>query len=268
MLNVGFLFELLFFFETDKKNAKVILMFIILFLIVRVTLGDALKTKILFIEDELSLQKSITYILEKEGFAVIAANSGEEGVEFAIKESPDLILLDLMLPGIDGFKVCEILKNNKITSNCFIIMLTGKKSLEDITKGLSQYADDYMTKPFEPAILIARINAVLRRKIKTKTNIENLIKLNNLVIDKEARVVIVDGNNISLTKTEFNLLLLLATNPNIVFNRSKILDHIRQYDYESTERVVDYQISCLRKKLSKYGQFIETVHGIGYKFKI
>jgi two-component system phosphate regulon response regulator PhoB len=226
-----------------------------------------LKTKILFVEDELSLQKSIAYILEKEGFSVTTCSSGEEAVKIALKENPDLMLLDLMLPGIDGFQVCEILKRNQSTANIFIVMLTGKRMVEDITRGLGQYADDYITKPFEPAILLARIQAILRRKNKIKSDTKRVIRIDDLTIDTEAREVTIRGEGIDLTKTEFDLLLLLARSPNIVFSRAKVLDHIRQDDYELTERVVDYQISGLRKKISAAGHFIETVRGIGYKFK-
>ena len=227
-----------------------------------------MKTKILFVEDELSLQKSIAFILEKEGFSVITANNGEDAVKLALRENPDLILLDLILPGIDGFEVCKILKRNPSTANIFIVMLTGKRMVEDITKGLSQYADDYITKPFEPAILIARIQAILRRKLKTAEDHKRVLRFNSLTIDIQGREVSIDGELVDLTRTEFDLLLLLARNPNIVFSRAKVLDHIRQNDYELTERVVDYQVSGLRKKLTPAGQFIETVRGIGYKFKV
>jgi two-component system, OmpR family, alkaline phosphatase synthesis response regulator PhoP len=227
-----------------------------------------LKTKILFVEDELSLQKSIEYILEKEGFSVITANTGEEAVKLALKEIPDLILLDLVLPGIDGFEVCEILKRTPQTANTFIVMLTGKRMVEDITKGLGQYADDYITKPFEPAILLARIQAVLRRKIKTGSHHQRLLRFSGLTIDTDGREVTNNGEPLDLTKTEFDLLLLFARNPNIVLSRSKVLDHIRRDDYELTERIVDYQVSGLRKKLTSAGKFIETVRGIGYKFKV
>ena len=226
-----------------------------------------MKTKILFVEDELTLQKSIAYILEKAGFSVITANTGEEAVKSAHRENPDLILLDLMLPGIDGFEVCEILKQNPLTANIFIIMLTGKRLVEDITKGLAQYADDYITKPFEPAILLARIQAILRRKLKTSRPGQPFLRFSDLTINADSREVTLRGEPVNLTRTEFDLLLLLARNPNIVLSRSKVLDHIRQDNYEPTERIVDYQVSGLRKKLAPAGQFIETVRGIGYKFK-
>lgn len=230
--------------------------------------GAAVKTKILFVEDELSLQKSIAYILEKEGFTVITCSTGEEATQLAVTENPDLILLDLMLPGIDGFEVCKVLKRKPQTANIYIVMLTGKRMVEDIAKGLQEYADDYITKPFEPAILIARLHAILRRKLKTAEVDHRVIRVRDLTITPESREVTVAGEVVELTKTEFDMLLLLARNPNIVFSREKVLEYIRQDDYELSERVVDYQIVGLRKKLGSESQYIETVRGIGYKFKV
>jgi DNA-binding response OmpR family regulator len=231
-----------------------------------------MKSKILFVEDEISLQKSIAYILEKEGFTIITARTGEEAVRLASKEKPDLLLLDLVLPGIDGFEVCKILKRDPQTARIFVIMLTGKGLLTDITRGLAQYADDYITKPFEPAILIARIHAVLRRKLKSDNkndNVEpNLLIFNGLSIDLNAHELRIDGEIVELTKTEFNLLVFLARKPNIVFSRAQVLDYIREDNYDVTDRIVDYQVSGLRKKLSACGNVIETVRGVGYKFRV
>lgn len=227
-----------------------------------------MAAKILFVEDELSLQKSIAYILEQEGFTVITARTGEEAVQLVSKEKPDLLLLDIILPGIDGFEVCRMIKKDPHTAGMFIVMLTGKRMVADITRGLGQYADDYITKPFEPPILIARIHAILRRKLKSATDKKNLLEFNGLTIDMDGREVTVEEERVELTKTEFDLLVLLAQKPNIVFTRAQVLDHIRQDDYELTERVVDYQVSGLRKKLGTAGRFIETVRGVGYKFKV
>jgi two-component system, OmpR family, alkaline phosphatase synthesis response regulator PhoP len=236
-------------------------------------MGTAMKFKILFVEDEVSLQKSIAYILEKEGFSVITTRTGEEAVRLASKEKPDLLLLDLMLPGIDGFRVCEILKRDPQTARIFIIMLTGKGLVTDITRGLAQYADDYITKPFEPEILIARIHAVLRRKLKSddvaNDNVaSDILKFDRLTLDLNAHELRIDGEIVDLTKTEFDMLVLLARKPNIVFSRAQVLDYIREDNYDVTERIVDYQVSGLRKKLSKGGHFIETVRGVGYKFRV
>lgn len=226
------------------------------------------KPIILFVEDDLSLQKSLAYILEEEGFFVVCARTGEEAIELAKKKIPDLILLDLVLPGIDGFTVSELLKKDYRTKNIFIVMLTGKGKVEEIVEGLEFYADDYITKPFEPKILIARINAVLRRKMKSLQKDQNILKFKDLVIDLEAYVVRVEGEKIELTKTEFDIVSLLAGRPNYVFTRNRILEHVRNDNYPITERVVDYQLTGIRKKLGKAGDYIKTVRGVGYKFEI
>lgn len=226
------------------------------------------KPKILFVEDDLSLQKSVAYILEKEGFDVICTRTGEEAVKLAREYCPALILLDLILPGLDGFGVCEILKKDRQTEKIFIIMLTGRGMIDEIVKGLKLYADDYITKPFEPEILIARIHAVLRRKMKSIRREQNLLKFKDLTVDLKGYVVRVAGENIELTKTEFDIIALLAGRPNQVFTRSSILEHVRDDSYPITERVVDYQVTGIRKKLGKVGDYIKTVRGVGYKFEI
>ncbi|MGD8534716.1 MAG: response regulator transcription factor [Candidatus Aminicenantes bacterium] len=230
--------------------------------------GSQENPKILFVEDDLSLQNSITYILEKEGFNVICTRTGEEAVELARKENPDLILLDLILPGIDGFGVCEVLKKDHQTEKIFIIMLTGKGMVDEIVKGLELYADDYITKPFEPKILLARIHAVLRRRMKSIIKEQNLLKFRDLTIDMKGYVVRVAGEKIELTKTEFDIIALLAGSPNQVFTRARILDHVRDDNYPITERVVDYQVTGIRKKLGRSGDYIKTVRGVGYKFEV
>ena len=226
------------------------------------------KPKILFVEDDLSLQKSISYILEEDGFDVICSSTGEEAVELARKMGPDLILLDLILPGMDGFGVCELLKKDHQTEKIFIIMLTGKGLVDEIVKGLELYADDYITKPFEPKILLARIHAVLRRKMKSLQREQSLLKFKDLTIDLKGYVVRMAGEKIDVTKTEFDIIALLAKSPNQVFTRARILDQVRDDNYPITERVVDYQVTSIRKKLGKAGEYIKTVRGVGYKFEI
>jgi two-component system phosphate regulon response regulator PhoB len=147
-------------------------------------------------------------------------------------------------------------------------MLTGKGRVEEIVEGLELYADDYITKPFEPKILIARINAVLRRKMKSLQKDQNTLKFKDLIIDLEAYVVRVEGEKIELTKTEFDIVSLLASRPNQVFTRNRILEHVRNDNYPITERVVDYQLTGIRKKLGRVGDYIKTVRGVGYKFEI
>jgi two-component system phosphate regulon response regulator PhoB len=226
------------------------------------------EPKILFVEDDLSLQKSVSYILEEEGFRVFCSATGEEGIELARKIGPDLILLDLVLPGMDGFGVCEILKKDPQTEKTFIIMLTGKGLVDEIVKGLELYADDYITKPFEPKILLARIHAVLRRKMKSLQREQSFMKFKDLTVDLKGYVVRIAGEKIDLTKTEFDIIALLAKTPNQVFTRARILEQVRDDNYPITERVVDYQVTSIRKKLGKAGEYIKTVRGVGYKFEI
>ena len=227
-----------------------------------------MNPRILLIEDDLSLQKSLVYILAKEGFSVSAARTGEEGLQLMQKALPDLLLLDLVLPGMDGFEVCRRLRRHERHEQVFIIMLTGKGMVDDITRGLSQYADDYVTKPFEPAILLARIQAVLRRGMRVVSQPPGTLDFGDLVVDLKAREVLWQQEPLALSCTEFNLLALLAQMPNVVFTRDQILDHIRTDDWDVTERVVDYQVSGLRKKMGGAGVCIETVRGVGYKFRV
>jgi two-component system phosphate regulon response regulator PhoB len=226
------------------------------------------KPIVLFVEDDVNLQKSISYILETEGFDVICTDTGEEAVDLARKVGPDLILLDLILPGIDGFGVCELLKKDPQTEKIFIIMLTGKGLVDEIVKGLELYADDYITKPFEPKILLARIHAVLRRKMKSLQKEQSFMRFKDLTIDLKGYVVRIAGEKVELTKTEFDIIALLARTPNQVFTRTRILDQVRDDNYPITERVVDYQVTSIRKKLGQAGEYIKTVRGVGYKFEI
>jgi two-component system alkaline phosphatase synthesis response regulator PhoP len=224
------------------------------------------KPKILCVEDDLNLQKSLTFILWREGYEVLCAQRGEEAVELARREKPDLILLDLMLPGIDGYKVSSILKKDPATSDILIIMVTAKKRVEDIVLCLKDCADDYITKPFEPQILLARIQAVLRRRVKSEDDQKTTLEIDGLVINRGAYEVFAGGQKIALTKTEFEILALLAGKPNQVFTRSRILDNVREDGYPITDRVVDYHVTGLRKKLGKAKKYIHTVRGVGYKF--
>ena len=167
------------------------------------------------------------------------------------REKPNLILMDLVLPGIDGRKVCSILKKDPNTSEILIIMVTAKKRMEDIVAGLKDYADDYVTKPFEPQVLLARIQALLRRRAQSAGDQNTTLEIDGLVINRGAYEVLASGRPIALTKTEFEILALLAGKPNQVFSRSRILDNVREDGYPITERVVDYHLTGLRKKLGK-----------------
>lgn len=234
-----------------------------------------MKDKIVVVEDEKDIRDLISFNLLREDFEVHTAKDGEEALQVINSVRPDLILLDLMLPKRDGISVCQMIKTNSKLKSTGIIMLTAKGTEEDIVTGLESGADDYITKPFGPKILLARINAVLRRKKSEsismtdnthKTN-SSKISLLGIEIDPEKRKTYVDGNLVDLTFTEFQLLLLLVEGPGLVFTRSQIVDTIRGKNHAITDRSVDVQVVGLRKKLSDKGSLIETVRGVGYRFK-
>ena len=221
---------------------------------------------ILVIEDEPDISELIEYNLSQSGYRIIISNNGEKGLEVSRKHLPDLILLDLMLPGIHGIDVCRVLKNDKETSNISIIMLTALGQEEDIIKGLETGADDYVTKPFSFPVLKARIESVLRRSNK-EINENEAISILGIKISPRTREVNIDGNNIeNLTFTEFQILQLLASHPGWVFTRYQIIDKIRGDNYPVTDRSVDFQIVGLRKKMGKKGKLINTIRGVGYRF--
>ncbi len=225
-----------------------------------------LNAKILYVEDDIDLQKSVSFILWKEGFQILGAETGADAIELAKQGRPDLILLDLLLPDMDGTKLCSILKKDPATADIAIIMVTARKQVKDVVAGLKDFADDYITIPFEPEILLARIRALLRRRIKAGEQRTSIIKVDDLVIHPDAYEVFISGKRASLSKTEFDILAVLAGTPNQVFTRSRILDCVREDGYPATERVVDYHITGLRKKMGKARKYIQTVRGVGYKF--
>ena len=224
------------------------------------------KAKILVIEDEKDILDIIEFNLEKEGYKVKCVDSGEEGLKQARDKVPDLIILDLMLPGIDGLDVCRILKNDSKTRHIPVLMLTAKSEEADIVSGLEMGADDYMTKPFSPKVLLARVKAVLR-KVSMANGEGDIIKKKDLIIDKGRREVLCKGKKVDLTFTEFELLYLLSKRPGWVFTRNQIVQSIKGDGYPVTERAVDVQIVGLRKKLGDTGELIETIRGVGYRFK-
>ncbi len=224
------------------------------------------KEKILIVDDEEDVLELVRFNLEREGYKIETAVSGEEALTTAKSRLPDLIILDLMLPGMDGLEVCKKLKTDAKTQSIPIIMLTAKSEDSDIITGLELGADDYITKPFSPKILTARIRRVLQRNIARDLE-KSPIKLHELTIDPSRHEVIVKNKLVELTFTEFNILYTLAKRPGIVFTRYQIVDAIRGEDYLVTDRAVDVQIVSLRKKLGSMGKYIETVRGIGYKFR-
>ncbi len=229
------------------------------------------QRKILVIEDDENIQELVKYNLEKDGFAVLSSLVGEEGLDIASSEQPDLVLLDLMLPGIDGLDVCRILKSDSRTEQIAIVMMTAKGEESDIVVGLELGADDYVTKPFSPKVLLARIKAVLRRKSGKPSSRFQMnsdeVKINNIHIHMGRREVKIDNRKVELTSTEFKLLYLLASHPGWVFTRNQINDMVRGEDIIITERAVDVHIVGLRKKLGDSGDYIESVRGVGYRFR-
>ncbi|MBE9529904.1 MAG: response regulator transcription factor [Proteobacteria bacterium] len=226
------------------------------------------KERILIVEDEEDILELVRYNLSREGYQVLCTTSGEEALKITKSESLNLIILDLMLPGIDGLEVAKILKNDSKTRDIPIIMLTAKGEEADIVTGLELGADDYITKPFSPRILIARIRAVLRRKKPIEPPDDtSVIQINELTIHPGRREVLIKGESVELTYTEFQVLYYLAKRPGWVFTRFQIVDAVRGDDYPVTDRSVDVQIVGLRKKLGSCGKYIETVRGVGYRFK-
>ncbi len=225
------------------------------------------KERILVVDDEEDILELVRFNLDREGYRVICTTSGEKALETAKTEFPDLIVLDLMLPGIDGLESTKLLKNDPGTRDIPIVMLTAKGEEADIVTGLELGADDYITKPFSPRILVARVRAVLRRNIKEPMEESSILRIHDLVIHPGRREVLIDGKPVQLTFTEFGILKFLARRPGWVFTRAQIVDAVRGDDYFVTDRSVDVQIVGLRKKLGPAGNYIETVRGVGYRFK-
>ncbi len=225
------------------------------------------KAKILVVDDEEDILELVKYNLEREGFQISCSESGEKAMRNIHRDLPDLVILDLMLPGIDGLEVARRLKQDKKTAGIPIIMLTAKGEEADIVTGLELGADDYMTKPFSPRILIARVKVVLRRKSKEVEDPDHILQIGGLTIDPRRRSVTVDNQPVDLTYSEFQILQFLVRRPGWVFTRSQIVDAVRGDNYPVTDRSVDVQIAGLRKNLGQYSNYIETVRGVGYRFK-
>lgn len=224
------------------------------------------RERILVVDDEEDVLELVRFNLDKNGYKIDTATTGEEVLAKARAKLPDLIILDLMLPGIDGLEVCKTLKNDSKTSNIPIIMLTAKGEDADVVSGLELGADDYVTKPFSPKILIARVRRILQRNIARELDNAS-IKIHEIVINPSRREVLLNNKPVDLTFTEFNTLYTLAKRPGQVFTRYQIVGAIRGEDYIVTDRAIDVQIVSLRKKLGNCGKYIETVRGVGYRFK-
>jgi len=224
------------------------------------------KPTILIVDDEEDIRELVRLQLEREHYATLMCETGEQALDLARQNQPGGIILDLMLPGIDGLEVCRKLKRDPRTDAIPIVMLTAKGDESDIVAGLELGADDYVTKPFSGRILLARLRAVLRRHNLPEKE-EAVVSRGGIVIDMARREVRVNDEPVKMTFTEFNILHILARRPGVVFTRYKIVDALHGNDYLVTDRAVDVQIVSLRKKLGPCGSYIETVRGVGYRFK-
>jgi len=223
------------------------------------------KRKVLIIEDDRDIVEMLEYHLQEAGYETFSALNGQDGIALATKQRPDLIILDIMLPVIDGFEVCKILKQDDAVAHIPIIILSAKSQETDKIIGLELGADDYVTKPFSPRELIARTRAVLRRGLGQPT--DSRIERGNIVIDSTRHKVTVGERDVQLTFTEFKLLEFLASRPGVVFSRAQILDAVSGQDAIVYDRTVDAHVKSLRHKLGQAKDYIETVWGAGYRFR-
>tara|TARA_B100001248_G_scaffold262733_1_gene261895 strand:- start:15324 stop:16016 length:693 start_codon:yes stop_codon:yes gene_type:complete len=225
------------------------------------------RKQIFIIEDEEDIAELLRFNLSLEGYDIKTFPDAESGLQAVLKESADLLLLDLMLPGMSGLEICRQIRADHKTKSLPIIMLTAKGEEADIVRGLEMGADDYITKPFSPKILNARVAALLRRENKHMPDQSSDIMINNVQIHPGRHEVLVDGKKIDLTHSEFQILHFLAMRPGWVFTRGQIVDAIRGENYAVTDRSIDFQMVGLRKKMGSAGEYIETVRGVGYKFR-
>ena len=227
-----------------------------------------MDAKILIVEDERDIADLLRYNLQEAGFETDYVRNGADALQRAVEKTPDLILLDLMLPEVDGTIVCRLLKNDPRTKNIPIVMVTAKDEEKDRVAGLELGADDYITKPFSPREVVLRVSAVLRRiQVGRQTEDTKHIETHGLVIQLDKHQVLTENGPVDLTATEFKLITLFARSPGRVFTRDILMDIIWGQDYYGIDRTVDTHVSRLRRKLGEFGNHIETVHGVGYRFK-
>jgi two-component system phosphate regulon response regulator PhoB len=222
---------------------------------------------VIVVEDEANILELLAFNLAKDGFRVTPCASGEEGLEAARRSPPDLVLLDLMLPGIDGLRVCRLLKEDPRTARVPVVMLTARGEEADIVAGLELGADDYVTKPFSPRVLLARLRSVLRRQGAAPAADDGSVSHLGVVVNPGRHEVLVEGQPVQLTATELRILHFLARRPGWVFTRDQIISAVHGDDYPVTDRSIDVQVVSLRKKLGPAGALVETVRGVGYRFK-
>ncbi|MGB9860080.1 MAG: response regulator [Moorellaceae bacterium] len=226
-----------------------------------------MAAKILVVDDEPAILELVTYNLEQAGFTTITATDGEAALKLAETEKPDLVILDVMLPKIDGFEICRTLRARGTTP---ILMLTARREEVDRVLGLELGADDYLTKPFSPRELVARVRAILRRVAESNTRADGSIVVGDLVINPDSHEVKVRGQPVELTLKEYQLLKFLAENPGRVFTREALLDRLWEGEYFGDTRTIDVHIRHLREKIEEdpsSPRYILTVRGVGYKFR-
>jgi len=226
------------------------------------------REKVVVIEDEADILEVVRYNLAREGFRVVTCRDGEEGLAAVRREAPDLVLLDLMLPGLEGIEVCRRLQADPITSSIPVIMVTAKGEEGDVVLGLAVGADDYVSKPFSPKELVARVKAVLRRgPLRTEQGSGERIVRDGLVVDAARHQVSVDGQPLTLTATELRLLHFLASHPGRVFSRDQLLSRVIGDHAVVIDRNIDVHVGAIRRKIGPYRGLIETVRGVGYRFQ-
>ncbi len=226
------------------------------------------RKKILVVEDETDILDLIDYKLSQEGFQVLRATEGELGLEKARSQDPDLILLDIMLPGIDGLEICRRLKRDPLTETIPIIFVSAKGEESDVVSGLELGADDYLVKPFSPRELVARSRAVLRRKSrKEDSHPSERHNFRGLIIDPVKHEILLDGKPVEFTATEFRMLEFLARHPGRAFTRQQLLNRVIGEDAIVIDRNIDVHVRALRKKLGDHRDRIETLRGVGYRFR-
>lgn len=225
--------------------------------------------QILVVEDDPRIQELLQYNLKKERFSVLSANSAEQALQTLERTSPQLVLLDLMLPGMDGLTLCRRLKSEPQWRSIPIIMLTARREEADMVAGLELGADDYLPKPFSVRVLLARIRAVLRRVSEEPAPTDDgVIHVREITVNRERHAVTVSGKPVVLTPMEFRVLAILVSKPGKVFTRAEIADAAHHEENVVTDRAVDVQIAALRRKLGSAGRYIETVRGVGYRFQV
>ena len=228
------------------------------------------KKKILVVEDDRDISELITYNLEREGYEIASLYDGSQVVDFVNKRKPDLIILDLMLPEVDGIEICRTLKSDAATKHIPIVMLTAKSEEADVVVGLQMGADDYIPKPFSPKVLVARIKAITRRMAELQLSVsatENLRSFGDFNIDLLKHKISFKGQEIKLTSMEFDIVEFLSRSPGRVWSREQILDNVWKEGKFIIDRAVDVHVRGLRKKLGVAEDYIETVRGVGYRFK-